>query len=276
MRAGVFSKLLRLSWVMPPGALLNEMSQIYIGCAGWNLPRDCWPMFAADGTHLQRYASQLTAVEINSSFYRPHRPQTYLRWAQSVPAAFHFSVKMPKQITHVQRLQGCERLLDEFLAQCTALSESLGCILVQLPPSLAYEEGTASAFFAALRQRYAGPMVLEPRHESWLGAQALLIEQKVGRVAADPSPIIGGDRPGGWPGIQYWRWHGSPRIYHSDYDEKRLEALAQQVRNAEQAGAVSWCIFDNTASGFAPGNALTLQALLGSRIMQANAIPDTN
>lgn len=244
---------------------MNEVKQIYIGCAGWNLPRDYWPSFAADGTHLQRYASQLTAVEINSSFYRPHRPQTYLRWAQSVPNAFRFSVKMPKLITHGQRLQGCELLLDEFLAQCTALGESLGCILVQLPPSLAYEVGIASAFFAALRQRYVGPVVLEPRHASWLDAEALLIEQKVGRVAADPSPITGGDRPGGWSGIQYWRWHGSPRIYHSDYDENRLELLAQQVRNAEQAGAVSWCIFDNTASGFALGNALTLQMLLSGK-----------
>lgn len=241
---------------------MNERNQIHVGCAGWNLPRDYWPQFPADGTHLQRYASQLTAVEINSSFYRPHRPQTYVRWAQSVPAAFRFSVKMPKLITHVQRLQGCERLLDEFLSQCMALGDSLGCILVQLPPSLAYEEGIASAFFMALRQRYTGPMVLEPRHDSWLDAEALLIEQKVGRVAADPSPMTGGEKTGGWPGIHYWRWHGSPRIYHSDYDPSRLEALAQQVRNAAQAGAVSWCIFDNTASGYAVGNALTLQALL--------------
>lgn len=254
------------------GALLNELNQTYIGCAGWSLPRDCWPSFAVDGTHLQRYASQLTAVEINSSFYRPHRPQTYLRWAQSVPAAFRFSVKMPKLITHVHRLQGCELLLDEFLAQCTALGESLGCILVQLPPSLAYEEGVASAFFAALRLRYAGPVVLEPRHESWRDAEELLNEQKVGRVAADPSPLAGGERPGGWPGIQYWRWHGSPRIYHSNYDPSRLEALAQQVRNAEQAGAVSWCIFDNTASGFALGNALTLQALLGCKAQAVSTL----
>ncbi|MHC8354569.1 DUF72 domain-containing protein [Pseudomonas sp. LB3P81] len=203
---------------------MNEVNQIHVGCAGWNLPRDHWPLIAADGTHLQRYASQLTAVEINSSFYRPHRPQTYLRWAQSVPAAFRFSVKMPKLVTHVQRLQGCER---------------------------------------SLRQRYAGPVVLEPRHESWLDANALMIEQKIGRVAADPSPITGGDRPGGWPGIRYWRWHGSPRIYHSDYEQSRLEALTQQVRNAEQAGAVSWCIFEITASGFAVGNALTLRALPG-------------
>ncbi|MHC8319926.1 DUF72 domain-containing protein [Pseudomonas sp. GB2N2] len=239
------------------------MLPIYIGCAGWNLPRDEWPKFPGHGTHLQRYASELTAVEINSSFYRPHRPQTYERWAGSVPASFSFSVKMPKLITHVHRLQGCELLLDEFVSQCTALGASLGCLLVQLPPSLGFEESIAVAFFNALRQRYAGPVVLEPRHLGWLGADALLIEQKVGRVAADPPTFSGGDKPGGWPGIQYWRWHGSPRIYHSDYDQGRLKALAREVRNAGQKGAVSWCIFDNTASGFALGNALSLQALIG-------------
>jgi uncharacterized protein YecE (DUF72 family) len=240
------------------------MSVIYVGCAGWNLPREYWPLFPASGTHLQRYASQLTAVEINSSFYRPHRPHTYFRWAQSVPGAFRFSVKVPKVITHVQRLQGCELLLDEFLAQCLALGDLLGCLLVQLPPSLAYDEAIAAAFFRALRQRYAGAVVLEPRHESWLSADALLIEQRIGRVAADPSPITGGGAPGGWSGIHYWRLHGSPRIYYSDYDRGRLQVLAEQIRASGGEGIDTWCIFDNTASGFAVGNALTLQALSGS------------
>lgn len=241
------------------------MLPVYVGCAGWSLPREHWPLFTADGTHLQRYASQLTAVEINSSFYRPHRPQTYARWAESVPATFRFSVKMPKLITHVQRLQNCESLLEEFLSQCTALGASLGCLLVQLPPSLAYDEAVADAFFSALRQRYAGPVVLEPRHDSWLNAHALLVEQRIGRVAADPSPIPGGDVPGGWAEIQYWRWHGSPRIYHSNYDRDRLETLAQHMRQAADAGSVAWCIFDNTASGFAVSNAMTLRAMLADQ-----------
>lgn len=237
---------------------MNALPPVNIGCAGWSLPRDSWPRFAEHGTHLQRYASRLTAVEINSSFYRPHQPKTYARWARSVPAAFHFSVKMSKQITHVQRLQNCDSLLEQFLAECTALGPSLGCLLVQLPPSLVYNEGIAAGFFEALRHRYAGPLVLEPRHESWLDAEALLVEQKIGRVGADPSPITGGSTPGGWPGIRYWRLHGSPRIYHSDYDDGRLKLLAQHLQGAVPC----WCIFDNTASGFAVRNALALQALL--------------
>ena len=238
------------------------MSSLYIGCAGWSLPREHWPSFPEPGTHLQRYAGQLNAVEINSSFYRPHRPQTYLRWAESVPAGFRFSVKMPKLITHVQRLQQCEGLLDEFLSQCLQLGDKLGCLLIQLPPSLAYEPAVAEEFLRMLRRRYEGTVVLEPRHETWRAAHGLLVDQRIGRVAADPSPITGGEVPGGWSGVRYWRMHGSPRVYYSDYDLQRLQALAAKIQLSVEAGAETWCIFDNTASGCAPGNALGLRGLL--------------
>lgn len=240
------------------------MSPLYIGCAGWALPREYGALFPDTGTHLRRYATQLSAVEINSSFYRPHQPQTYLRWAQSVPSAFRFSVKLPKLITHVQRLQHCEGLLDEFLSQCLKLGEKLGCLLIQLPPSLAYDATVASEFFRILRQRYAGTVVLEPRHETWRAASGLLIEHRIGRVAADPSPITGGTTPGGWSGVRYWRLHGSPRIYYSDYDVGQLQVLAQRMRSSMEEGAETWCVFDNTASGFALGNALSLRVLLES------------
>lgn len=238
------------------------MSALHIGCAGWSLPREQWPLFPEAGTHLQRYAAQLSAVEINSSFYRPHQPQTYRRWAESVPSGFRFSVKAPKTITHVQRLQDCEALLDEFLAQCMQLGDKLGCLLIQLPPSLAYDPDVVAGFFRALRQRFEGSVVLEPRHETWRGANGLLIEHSIGRVAADPSPITGGGVASGWSGVRYWRLHGSPRIYYSDYDVGRLQGVAAQIETSVQAGAQTWCIFDNTASGFAVGNALSLQGLV--------------
>ena len=60
-------------------------STLHIGCAGWALPKAVQPAFPTEGTHLQRYATRFAAVEINSSFYRPHRPATYARWAASVP-----------------------------------------------------------------------------------------------------------------------------------------------------------------------------------------------
>ncbi|SCX55736.1 Uncharacterized conserved protein YecE, DUF72 family [Pseudomonas sp. NFACC32-1] len=237
-------------------------SCLYLGCAGWSLPREQWPEFPEGGTHLQRYSARFPAVEINSSFYRPHRPATYAKWADSVAAHFRFSVKVPKQITHERRLHDCEGLLDEFLGQCSQLGEKLGCLLIQLPPSLAFEASVARAFFTALRDRYQGLAVLEPRHPSWLAAHVstLLYEQCIGRVAADPSPLPDCDRPGGWPGVRYYRLHGSPRIYYSGYEQTWLEQLARQLKH--EPDTPTWCIFDNTAAGAAVPDALRLQALM--------------
>lgn len=235
---------------------------IQVGCAGWSLPREHWAEFAAEGTHLQRYASSLSAVEINSSFYRSHRAQTWQRWAESVPDGFRFSVKMPKSITHEHRLQDCGHLLDQFLTECLHLKDRLGCILVQLPPSLTYDSMIAGAFFEALRKGYEGSLVIEPRHASWRDAESLLKVFQVGQVAADPSPITGGDIPGSWPGVQYWRLHGSPRIYHSAYGLAYLQELAVKLKTAADAGLETWCVFDNTASGHAVHDALLLRRLL--------------
>ncbi|WP_263146739.1 DUF72 domain-containing protein [Pseudomonas sp. RIT-PI-AD] len=245
------------------GVAAPEDPPIYLGCAGWSLPREQWPAFAAEGTHLQRYASRLNAVELNSSFYRPHRPATYAKWAESVPPGFRFSVKVPKWITHENRLRDCEAALDEFLGQCSQLGDRLGCLLIQLPPSLAYEAATAETFLAALRERYEGLAVIEPRHASWREADELLRRTRIGWVAADPAPIGGYDAPLGWRGLAYYRLHGSPRIYYSVYDRPWLERLAARIAADRACARPVWCIFDNTAGGAAVPNALELRALLG-------------
>ncbi len=241
---------------------MKSAAAICLGTAGWSLPREQWPAFPADGTHLQRYAGRFGAVEINSSFYRPHRPATYAKWAANVPAAFRFCLKVPKQITHEQRLIGCEALLEQFLHECEHLGEKLGCLLVQLPPSLVYDAGGASDFFDALRARHGGPVAIEPRHSSWLEADGLLQQAQIARVAADPAPFPEAAEPGGWSGLRYYRLHGSPRIYYSAYDAERLDAMAERL--AGEGGDTScWCIFDNTASGAATNDALALQERFG-------------
>jgi uncharacterized protein YecE (DUF72 family) len=240
---------------------MTDAAAIHLGTAGWSLPREQWSAFPSEGTHLQRYAGRFGAVEINSSFYRPHRPATYAKWAASVPAAFRFCVKVPKQITHEQRLIGCEALLERFLHECEHLGEKLGCLLVQLPPSLAFDSASTEGFLNALRARFQGYVALEPRHRSWLDADALLQQARIGRVAADPAPFPEAAEPGGWPGLRYHRLHGSPRIYYSAYDAERLDALARRLGNGNEDAAY-WCIFDNTASGAATADALALQERL--------------
>lgn len=234
-----------------------------IGCAGWSLPREQWPHFPAEGSHLERYATRFDAVEIDTSFYRPHRPETYARWAASTPGHFRFAVKLPKSITHERQLVDAMPFFDEFLAQVAGLGDRLGCLLVQLAPRLVFDASVLPRFLAGVRQRHPGRIALEPRHASWLTpeADALLAEHQVGRVLADPVLHDGAAAPGGWPGLVYVRMHGTPRIYWSAYDDALLARLAQRLRQARDAGAECWCVLDNTAGGAAVGNALTLQRM---------------
>ncbi|MEN2787883.1 DUF72 domain-containing protein [Sphingomonas qilianensis] len=237
-------------------------SPVRIGTAGWSIPKTDAAAFPAEGSHLQRYSAVLSAVEINSSFHRPHRRQTYERWAATVPADFRFSVKIPKTISHAARLIDTEPLLDAFVAEVAGLGGKLAVLLLQLPPSFGYDERVVARFFEALRHRIPPTVQLacEPRHASWFApdVEVWLAMQRVARVAADPVIAPGGAQPGGWPGLRYHRLHGAPRIYYSSYEAAFLEALAITLAGDTPA----WCIFDNTASGAATGNALALQTML--------------
>lgn len=238
------------------------MEPIRIGCAGWSIPRAWREEFPAAGTHLQRYAARFTAVEIDSSFYRAHARSTYERWAVSTPDGFRFAVKLPRTVTHFGGLADFPSL-TEFLEQVSGLGAKLGPLLVQLPPRLALVPARAEKFFAYLRERFAGPVVCEPRHGTWFGPETeeLLRAFRVARAAVDPAPVPEAAAPGGWPGLVYYRLHGSPRMYYSAYSSSYLEALAERLIAARADKAEVWCIFDNTAAGAATGNALALMKI---------------
>lgn len=232
--------------------------RVHIGCAGWAIPRQYAEAFPGSGSHLERYARRLTAVEINSSFHRPHRRATYERWAATVPEDFAFAVKAPKEITHRLRLGSAEAALDAFLGQVAGLGDKLGPLLFQLPPSLRFDGEGVGAFFAVLRGRFGGDVVCEPRHPGWFAAEVetLMAEFRVSRVAADPPVVAAAAEPGGWHGLRYLRLHGSPRVYYSEYGADQLAGFAPLLTSAS---ASVWCIFDNTAAGAAIANALALQ-----------------
>ncbi len=240
---------------------------IRIGTAAWSIPKDEAAAFPAAGSHLERYGAVFNAVEINSSFYRPHRTATYERWAASVPDDFRFAVKVPKTITHELRLKDAGALLDRFLSEVSGLGPKLGPLLVQLPPSLAFIPGIADRFLIDLRSRLESSIVCEPRHASWFSPEieALFKEFRVSRVAADPAPVPGAGEPGGWRGLSYYRLHGSPRIYYSAYSPDYLKSIAERIVNDVEASIETWCIFDNTAAFAATGDALTARRLVQSR-----------
>ncbi|MDB5691790.1 MAG: hypothetical protein JWO81_853 [Alphaproteobacteria bacterium] len=238
------------------------MNERRIGTAGWTIPRAVADHFPAEGSALERYASVFTCAEINSSFHRAHRESTWARWADSVPADFAFSAKLPKEITHRRRLVDCEALVAQALAEMRPLGARLRILLVQLPPSLAFDAEATERFLTGLRAHWEGGLACEPRHASWFGAEAeaLLTRHHAARVAADPPPAEGAEAPGGWPGLVYYRLHGSPAKYRSSYDDGRLETITARI--AATGDAPAWCIFDNTASSAATADALKLAAML--------------
>ena len=236
-----------------------QAGKALVGCAGWTVPREAAPSFPPEGSHLERYAARFPVVEINSSFHRPHQPKTYARWADSVPGAFRFSVKLPRTITHDAKLKGVDELLRQFAAEAGALGDKLGCVLVQLPPSLQFDAARAGAFFALLKESFGCMIACEARHPTWFGEEAtqLLSACGITRVIADPAK--------GQPGAHvpttadiYVRLHGSPRVYYSSYEAIYIAELARDMALHAGAGRNVWVIFDNTASGAAVPNAVDL------------------
>ena len=232
-----------------------------IGTAGWTLPRAWQDAFPREGSHLERYAAVFMGAEINSSFYRQHKPATYARWAASVPAGFKFAVKVPRAISHDQALVAADVLLEVFLDEVRGLGEALGPLLVQLPPSQSFDHDRVDAFFGCLREMHDGLVACEPRHPSWFerGPDELLARHRVARVAADPACVHDASQPGGWRGLEYHRLHGSPRMYYSAYSGGYLAMMRAQLEAQSSSGAEQWCIFDNTTLGAATGNALELR-----------------
>ena len=247
------------------------LGAIRIGTAGWTLPKKYAQHFPDEGSHLERCAQAFKCVEVNSSFHRPHQQKTWERWAGSTPPDFRFAVKLPKAITHTAQLANCGAPLHKFFQEVCGLGDKFGPLLVQLPPKLAFDDALAQDFFTTLRELHpqslhTGFIALEPRHASWFTppVNRLLRSFDIARVAADPpkgSPLAA--TPGGWPGLCYWRLHGTPRTYYSSYDGAFLRRFATQALKAHCGE--QWVIFDNTALGHATANALELMDLLQQR-----------
>ncbi len=229
---------------------------IYIGTAGWSIPKELQERFPKEGSHLERYSRIFSITEINRTFYSLPQPKTLRRWCEMTPKDFRFSVKAHKSITHIGKLQD-QKALRAFFEGIKELEAKLLVILFQLPPSLQFDPNLVRDFLMHVRGVYEGYVAMEPRHASWRESEELLREFRVSRVAADPPRFETDALPGGYEKFVYYRLHGSPKIYYSAYDEDFLRNLAKRVKGKE--GVV---IFDNTASGAGIKNALTLMELL--------------
>jgi uncharacterized protein YecE (DUF72 family) len=237
---------------------------MHIGTAGWAISQRCAASFGTSGTQLERYARVLSVSEINSSAYRSHRFDTYVRWRESVPENFRFSVKLPQALTHRSDLKGDSAALDRFAVEVSGLGAKLAVLLVQLPPSQTFEASTARRFFSKVGGRIPARIACEPRNSTWGSQEADFVLQELGiaRVAADPPRWETNASPAGDRRLSYFRMHGSPRMYFSEYSQEQLGQFSEQLKAAAATSSSVWCIFDNTAHGQAIGNALHVKRQL--------------
>jgi uncharacterized protein YecE (DUF72 family) len=225
---------------------------IYVGTAAWSIPKIAEELFPREESHLERYAHVLNAVEINTSFYRDHQPQTYLKWALMTPDYFRFSVKVNKRFTHA-KLDFDHEDLKESTQDIMLLGEKLGVLLLQFPAGQIFHSKKMKKFYSTMRDVYQGAIALEARNLSWMDEESLKLmrEFKISKVTADPEKC-----PGKFNGeIEYFRLHGSPEIYKSNYSKKYLKELSMELQRTKKD---TWCIFDNTTFGYATINAINL------------------
>ena len=241
----------------------EQSPEIHIGTSGWNYDhwRDVfYPQGCPKSKWLQFYAEHYNTVELNASFYRLPKPQTFETWREKTPAMFVWAVKANRFITHIKRIKDVREPLERFFSSADLLREKLGPILFQLPPSLSFDETVLSDFCKTLfgNHRY----VLEVRHPSWAEPRALEI-LKDHNIALCIS-----DTAGRYPYMEedtadfiYIRLHGSKTLYASEYTEEELRAYVEKIRGWSKND--TYVYFDNDYKGYAVKNARELKEILG-------------
>jgi len=240
------------------------MGRVCIGTSGWAY--DHWhgpfyPEALARRRWFPYYADRFPSVEINGSFYRLPSESTLRAWVKDAPAGFRFAFKASRYLTHMKKLKAAPDSLNTMLRRAEILGARLGPILFQLPPRWRANPERLEAFLDALprRHRYA----FELRDDSWWEEPVFAALRRHGvatvwfDLAGKRSPVVDTAR------FRYVRWHGpGPEAYTGRYGKNRLRPLATRIREWSAAGQDVYVYFDNDEAGYAPADALALQAML--------------
>jgi uncharacterized protein YecE (DUF72 family) len=254
---------------------MNDRARTFhIGTQGWNYEFWAGPFYPRGTKSIDRlelYSRVFDSVEIDSTFYAMPPPGRFRSWYERTPAGFHFTAKLPRDITHDARLEGADALVHEFCDRASELEEKLGPLLVQLPPDMSPRERPAvEAFVRALPRELE--FAIEFRDTGWfddrtydlLRTYDVTMAVSVGPWLATPRALdVAGEAPGAF---QYLRWLGAPRhqeittslVAERDDD---LAAWAARILGGDQPRVYGY--FNNDYQGHSPDSARRLQSLLG-------------
>ncbi|MFV5688084.1 DUF72 domain-containing protein [Flavobacterium sp. ZT3R25] len=235
------------------------MENIYIGCSSfYNTKWESifYPKGVPKSKWFEFYCQNFNTYELNSTFYNFPTLKSLQAWNDRSPEHFLFSVKAPKQITHLKKFIDCTTEIHDFYSICKeGFNDKLGCVLFQLPPSIQYNAELLDLIINSLNPNYKN--AIEFRHESWwsqkvydrLSAHAIVF-CSVNHPTL-PTVIIANTA------ILYVRLHGSPKMFYSNYRHEDLNMLYQNIIKKNKLKEV-YIYFNNTASTAGVMNALEL------------------
>ncbi len=264
-----------------------------IGISGWRYPRwrgVFYPRGLRQADELAYASRAVDSIEVNGSFYSLLHATAVARWRAEVPPGFVFAVKGSRFITHMKRLRDARTPLANFFASgVLAFEETLGPILWQLPPQMAFDEERLASFFALLPrttreavrvgrahdERVSGREYLhtardrplryavEPRHPSFADAAfgELLRAHDVAMCVADTAGVHPMFEDGA-ASFSYVRLHGASQLYASGYSRRTLEKWAAWIEPFLRGGRDVYVYFDNDARVRAPFDSRALRAML--------------
>ncbi len=241
------------------------MPQPFIGCSGFSYPHwrgGFYPEKLPQGRWFDHYCSAFASVELNVTFYRLLKSQTFSRWHDRSPQEFIFCVKGSRFITHVRRLADPGEPLDRFFSGVLGLGEKLRVVLWQFPPGFACDLDRLRLFLGLLGS-YPVRHALEFRHASWLCEEVATLCRRFGvALCMADWPDFIAETPL-TADFVYIRRHGHGGSYAGCYSPDELLADAARIRLYLEGGRDVYIYFNNDAHGFAPVNAGELAGLLG-------------
>lgn len=236
------------------------MNNIFIGCSGWAYREWVGKFYPPDlksGHYLDFYMTHFNSVEINSTFYQYPSSKTVLKWRETAPSGFKYTLKAHQMITHKLKFNKAQEWIKQMYDLSDILQEKMGCFLFQLPPSFSFTSQNLDSIVAHLNPFYKN--VLEFRHPSWWDPHVFKEFNAANITMCNvsgmnvPEMIIPNQSE------VYLRFHGNP-TYEAPYENEILEAWGTQIKTLKAWN--TWIYFNNTRLGHAPYNALTLSHLL--------------
>lgn len=234
-----------------------------MGCSGWIYPHwrgRFYPEKLAVKRWFAFYAEHFDTVEINNSFYRLPKPETFDGWAAQAPPGFRYAVKANRFLTQAKKLKDCEEPMARMMPAFRHLGETLGPVLYQLPPRFKVNLERLEAFLQLVPKDVVN--VFEFREKSWYDVRVFALLERYGAsFCAHDMP--GSDSPDLAVGpVAYVRFHGGEGKYWGRYSEERLLRWTDWMMAQARAGRAVWAYFNNDAEAHAVEDALTLKAML--------------